>query len=53
MVEQQAEELFMDPARGAEGGRQEGDALVVGIVRLILHNLFPGRIPERRRRRVN
>ena len=46
MVEQQAEELFMDPARRAEGGRHKRNALVVGIVRLVLRNFFPGRIPE-------
>ena len=46
MVEQQAEELCIDTALGAEGGRHESNALVIGIVRLVLRNFFPGSIPE-------
>ena len=46
MVEQQAEELCIDTARGGEGGRHESNALVIRIVRLVLRNFFPGRIPE-------
>ena len=46
VVEQQAEELRIYTSRGGESGRQKRDALVVGIVRLVLHNFFPGRIPE-------
>ena len=46
VVEQQAEELCIDTARGAEGGWQERNALVIRIIRLVLRNFFPGRIPE-------
>ena len=46
MVEQQAEELRIYTSRGGESGRHKGNALVVGIVRLVLRNFFPGRIPE-------
>jgi len=46
VVEQQAEELCIDTARGAEGRRQEANALVIRIIRLVLRNFFPGRIPE-------
>ena len=46
MVEQQAEELRIYTSRGGESGRHKSDALVVGIVRLVLRNFFPGRIPE-------
>ena len=46
MVEQQAEELCIDTARGAEGGWQERNALVIRIIRLVLRNFFPGRIPK-------
>ena len=46
VVEQQAEELCIDTARGAEGRRQEANALVIRVIRLVLHNFFPGRIPE-------
>ena len=46
MVEQQAEELCIDTSRGGEGGRQEGNALVIRVIRLVLRNFFPGRIPE-------
>ena len=41
MVEQQAEELFIDTAGGGEGGRHESNALVIRIVRLVLRNFFP------------
>ena len=41
-----SEELCIDTARGGEGGRHESNALVIRIVRLVLRNFFPGRIPE-------
>lgn len=46
VVEQQAEELCIDTSRGGEGGWHKGNALVIRIIRLVLRNFFPGRIPE-------
>ena len=46
VVEQQAEELCIDTSRGGEGGWQERNALVIRIIRLVLRNFFPCRIPE-------
>ena len=46
MVEQQAEELCINTSGGGEGGWHKGNALVIRIIRLVLRNFFPGRIPE-------
>ena len=47
VVEQQAEELRVDTARGAEGCGHEADAAVIRIIRLVLRNFFPGSFLER------
>ena len=46
MVEQQAEELCIDTARGGEGGWHKRNALVIRVIRLVLRNFFPGHLPE-------
>ena len=47
VVEQQAKELRVDVARGAEDGGQKADAVIVSIIRLILHGFLPGRFLQR------
>ena len=42
VVEQQAKELRVDAARGAEDGWQKADVAIVSIVRQIFRNFSPG-----------
>ena len=47
VVEQQAKELRVDAARGAEDVGHEADAVIVSIIRLILRSFFPGSFLQR------
>ena len=42
VVEQQAKDLRIDAARGAEDGGHEADAAIISIIRLVLGNFVPG-----------